>query len=115
MAGPPHIPGRDRVEDRNVSTAFDVDGPGGELYTSIQELYMTVKPSELRRTLFTVLDQCLETGEPVMVPRGDGTLCIAPVHRRLRVADLAERPGVLVDGDSLDRFSPAEWSPDALS
>jgi len=83
---------------------------------------MTVKPSELRRTLFSVLDHCLETGEIVTVPgeivtvpRGNGALRIAPVHRRLRVVDLPERPGVLVDGDSLDRFSPAEWSPDALS
>jgi hypothetical protein len=76
---------------------------------------MTVKPSELRRTLFSVLDHCLETGEIVTVPRGNGALRIAPVHRRLRVADLPERPGVLVDGDSLDRFSPAEWSRDAFS
>ena len=85
------------------------------LYNIVRGLYMTIKSSELRRNLFSVLDRCLETGEELTVPRKSGTLRIAPVKRRLRVAELPERPGVLVDGDNLDRFSPSEWSPDALS
>lgn len=76
---------------------------------------MTMKSSELRRHLFTVLDRCLETGEAVTIPRKSGTLRITPVRRRLNVAELPERPGVLVDGDGLDRFSPSEWSADAFS
>ncbi|MDA3948397.1 MAG: hypothetical protein PF508_04140 [Spirochaeta sp.] len=76
---------------------------------------MTIKSSELRRHLFTVLDRCLETGEAVTIPRKSGTLRIAPLHRRLNVAELPERPGVLVDGDGLDRFSPSQWSADAFS
>ena len=76
---------------------------------------MTVKSSELRRNLFALLDRCLETGEPITVPRKTGALMIAPVHRRLKVSELSERPGVLVDGDSLDSFSPSRWSEDALS
>ena len=76
---------------------------------------MTMKPSELRRNLFSALDRCLETGEAIEVPRGGGILRIAPSHRRLTVDELPERPGVLVDGAGLDRFSPSEWSPDALS
>lgn len=76
---------------------------------------MTIKSSELRRHLFTVLDRCLETGETVTIPRKSGTLRITPVRRRLTVSELPERPGVLVDGDALDRFSPSEWSADAFS
>lgn len=32
-------------------------------------------------------------------------------RRAATVADLPRRPGVVVDGDTLDRFSPAEWRP----
>ena len=76
---------------------------------------ITVKPSELRRNLFTLLDRCLETGEELSVPRKNGIIRIAAEQRRLTVRELTERPGVLIDGDTLDRFSPSAWSPDAFS
>lgn len=76
---------------------------------------MTIKPSELRRNLFTLLDRCLETGEEICVPRKDGIIRIVAAQRRLKVCELPERPGVLIDGEALDRFSPSEWSPDAFS
>lgn len=75
---------------------------------------MTVKPSELRRNLFALLDHCLETGEVICVPRRKGTIRIAAEQRRLSVGELPERPGILIDGETLDRFSPSQWSPDAL-
>lgn len=72
---------------------------------------MTVRASELRRNLFTLLDRCIETGESLEVPRKAGTVVIAPRRNRLTVDALPSRPGVLEDGDSLDTFSPAEWKP----
>lgn len=72
---------------------------------------MNVKASELRRNLFTLLDRCIETGESIEVHRKNGAVLIGPLRRRTRVADLPTRAGVLVDGDSLDSFSPAEWNP----
>ena len=72
---------------------------------------MTVRPSELRRRLFELMDRCLESGEPIDIPRKGGTLRMTAVARRVPVAELPRRPGVVVDGDTLDAFSPAEWRP----
>ena len=72
---------------------------------------MTVKASELRKNLFVLLDKCLATGEPIDVPRKDGVVRIAAVNRRVPIADLQRRPGVLIDGETLDSFSPAVWKP----
>ena len=72
---------------------------------------MTIKASELRKNLFSLLDQCLETGVEIEVPRRGGMVRIVAVSRRLRIADLPRRPGAVVDGETLDAFSPAEWRP----
>ncbi|MCK4514593.1 MAG: type II toxin-antitoxin system Phd/YefM family antitoxin, partial [Spirochaetaceae bacterium] len=71
----------------------------------------TVKASELRRNLFSLLDQCLSTGTPIEVPRKGGMVRIVPVSRRVPVAQLPRRPGAVVDAGTLDSFSPAEWKP----
>ena len=72
---------------------------------------MTVKASELRKNLFGLLDRCLATGEQIDVPRKGGSVRIIAVRRRVPVADLRRRPDVVVDGDTLDSFSPAVWKP----
>ena len=72
---------------------------------------MEIKASELRQNLFSILDRCLDTGEAVEVPRKQGTVIIQPFRARTKVADLPHRPGVLHDGDALDRFSPSDWRP----
>ena len=72
---------------------------------------MTVKPSELRKNLFVLLDKCLVTGEHIDVPRKGGVVRIAAVRRRVPIADLQRRPEVVVDGETLDSFSPAVWKP----
>ena len=72
---------------------------------------ITVRASDLRRDLFRLLDRCLETGAAIDVPRKGRTVRIAALRRRIKVADLPRRPGVVVDGDQLDRFSPAVWRP----
>ena len=72
---------------------------------------MTIKASELRKRLFSLLDRCLETGEEIDIPRKSGFVRITAADRRLPIADLPRRPGAVVDADSLDTFSPAEWKP----
>ena len=72
---------------------------------------MTVKPSEFRRRLFELMDQCLRSGESIDIPRNGGLLRLTPVSRRVPISRLPRRPGVVVDGESLDSFSPAEWKP----
>ena len=82
-----------------------------EAYISVKRSVITVKVSDLRKDLFRLLDRCLEAGMAIDVPRKGRTVRIAALRRRVKVADLPRRPGVVVDGDSLDRFSPAEWQP----
>ncbi len=72
---------------------------------------MTIKPSELRKNLFSVIDRCIETGETVEVPRKGRAVRIVPTYPRIAIADLPQRPGVLENGDDLDSFSPSEWNP----
>ena len=72
---------------------------------------MTIKASDLRKNLFILLDRCLATGEQIDVPRKAGVVRIAAVKRRVAIQDLPRRPGVVVDGETLDSFSPAVWKP----
>ena len=72
---------------------------------------MTVKLSELRRRLFELLDRCLESGEAIDIPRKGGTLRLTAITRRVPIAQLPRRPGLVIDGNTLYRFSPAEWNP----
>lgn len=85
------------------------------MYNISIELYiqgMIVKPSELRRRLFELIDHCLDSGEAIDIPRNGGMVRLSPISRRIPIASLPRRPEVVVEGDSLDTFSPAEWSPD---
>ena len=72
---------------------------------------MTIKASELRKNLFKLLDRCLETGEMIEVPRKGEVIRISAANYRIKIADLPRRPGSVVDSNSLDTFSPAEWKP----
>ena len=63
---------------------------------------MTVKASELRKNLFSLLDRCIETGEELEVPRKGEIVRIAAASTRVKIADLQRRPGVVVDGGTLD-------------
>lgn len=75
----------------------------------ISDDVITVKASELRRELFRLLDLCLETGTEIEVPRRGRIVRIVAPRPRIKVADLPRRPGVVINGNDLDRFSPAEW------
>ena len=84
------------------------------MYNNTKILYnfvVIVKPSEFRRRFFELMDRCLATGESIDIPRDGGLLRLIPVSRRVPVGQLPRRPGVVVDGESLDSFTPAEWKP----
>ena len=72
---------------------------------------MPIGASELRKNLFSILDDCVDSGAQYEVKRKHGVVVLKAERRRLRVAELKPRPGVLVDGGTLDSFSPAEWRP----
>lgn len=76
---------------------------------------MAVTASKLRANIYRILDQVLETGEPVEITRGGRTLKIVPAEEpRARKLDrLAKRPEALL-GDPEDLVHldwSKEWQP----
>ena len=68
--------------------------------------------TELRKDIYRVLDDVLETGRPQEVQRGARTLMIVPVDGpRLRLADLPRREALTCSPDDLVETSwEREWS-----
>lgn len=71
---------------------------------------MTITATELRKNLFALMDRCLEKGEVLDIRRKNGVVRLSPLSRRLKVSELPDRPGMLKDSETLDRFSPTQWS-----
>lgn len=69
-------------------------------------------PTELRKDLYRVLDDVLETGVPQEVARGARMLMIVPSGgRRLDLADLPRRQALACSADELVATSwDREWS-----
>jgi hypothetical protein len=66
--------------------------------------------TELRKDIYHVLDEVLESGVPQEVVRGSRTLMIVPAGgRRLRLADLPRREGLTCTPDELVATS-WDWS-----
>ena len=61
--------------------------------------------------LFSVLEDCIETGEQYRIDRPNGAIIVRALRKRKPVANLRPKPGALVDGDELDTFSPSDWHP----
>ena len=71
-----------------------------------------MKATELRKDIYRVLDDVLETGVPQEVTRGERTLMIvAAGGRRLKLADLPRREALNCTPDELVETS-WEWSPE---
>lgn len=69
-------------------------------------------PTELRKDLYRVLDDVLETGIPQEVLRGARLLMIVPAGgRRLRLADLPRREALACSPEELVSTS-WDWSPE---
>lgn len=72
-------------------------------------------PTELRKDLYRVLDDVLDTGVPQEVIRGARMLMIVPAGgRRLKVDDLPRREALACSPDELVATSwEQEWSPES--
>jgi hypothetical protein len=69
--------------------------------------------TELRKDIYRVLDDVLETGVPQEVTRGARTLMIVPAGgRQLRLEDLPRREALSCSPDELVETS-WDWSPDS--
>ena len=62
---------------------------------------MPVTPSKQRENIYSILDEVLETGNPVEVVRKGRVLKIVPDRAPSKLDKLKKRPGVLT-GDPLD-------------
>lgn len=72
-------------------------------------------PTELRKDLYRVLDDVLDTGVPQEVIRGARMLMIVPAGgRRLKLDDLPRREALACSPDELVATSwEQEWSPES--
>lgn len=74
---------------------------------------MAVTATQLRKTLFRVLDAVAQ-GEEVEVTHKDATVRIVPGDRQSRLARLVERPGLELDlgelRSGLDAQAEEEWT-----
>lgn len=77
---------------------------------------MRVTASQLRANVYNLLDQVLETGEPLEIDRGGKVLRIVPPAQGSWVDRLPVREGVVVgDPDDLVDIDWSEhWNPGAL-
>ncbi len=73
----------------------------------------TMTVTELRKDIYRVLDDVLETGVPQEVTRGARTLMIVPAGgRRIRLEDLPRREALNCTPDELVETSWT-WNPEA--
>jgi prevent-host-death family protein len=65
----------------------------------------------LRKRLFPIVDQVLDTGIPVEIERKGRKLLIVPVDRSVsKLANLRKRQGIVGDPDELVDIKVGEWS-----
>lgn len=69
---------------------------------------MAMTASKLRQDIYRILDQVLETGEPVIVERNGRRLRIIADEAPSRLGTLVRRPDVVI-GDSADLVE-LDWS-----
>ncbi|MDP9120832.1 MAG: type II toxin-antitoxin system Phd/YefM family antitoxin [Acidobacteriota bacterium] len=71
-------------------------------------------PTELRKDLYRILDEVLDTGVPQQVLRGERRLMIVPAGgSRLRLAQLPRRQGLACTPEELIATSwEREWNPE---
>jgi len=76
---------------------------------------MTVKASQFRQNLFQLLDSLRESGETLILERGQDRFLLQPLERRKPLGSVDPRPWILPDPQGLEDFSPSKWVPDDLS
>jgi hypothetical protein len=75
---------------------------------------MAISASKLRANVYRLLDEVLETGQPLEIERNGQTLLIAPKEGRSLWDRLPQRRGYVVgDPDELIHIDwSSEWNPD---
>ncbi len=75
---------------------------------------MAISASKLRANVYRLLDEVLETGQPLEIERGGKTLVIAPKEQSSIWERLPRRKGYIIgDPDELIHVDwSSEWSPD---
>ncbi len=69
--------------------------------------------TQLRKDLFRILDQILESGEGVEIHREAGSVLLLPQREGGKLARLRRRATIIGDSDSLDQVNWEEaWRPD---
>ncbi|MPZ27581.1 MAG: type II toxin-antitoxin system Phd/YefM family antitoxin [Micromonosporaceae bacterium] len=74
---------------------------------------MAITASELRQSIYRLLDRVLDTGEPIEIERGGRRLRIEPVDPPPKTSRLLPHPGTIT-GDPEDLVSldwSGEWRP----
>ena len=73
---------------------------------------MTVTASVLRKNIYQLLDEVLETGKPLDVQRKKGTLKIVPEQPSAKLARLKKRNCIQGDPEELVHSDwSGEWNP----
>jgi len=73
-----------------------------------------ITPSKLRADIYRLLDEVLETGEPLVITRNGRTLRIVPdPPERVRIEDLPKHPdGLIGDPEDIVHMDwSTEWKP----
>jgi Antitoxin Phd_YefM, type II toxin-antitoxin system len=75
---------------------------------------MGISASKLRANVYRLLDQVIETGQPLEIERNGKTLVIAPKEKESIWDRLPRREGAIVgDPDELIHIDwSSEWNPD---
>jgi poly(3-hydroxybutyrate) depolymerase len=82
--------------------------------TKVEGTTLATTASKLRANIYRMLDEVLETGQPLEVERHGKTLVIAPQEQRSIWDRLPRREGFIVgDPDELIHIDwSSEWNPD---
>jgi Antitoxin Phd_YefM, type II toxin-antitoxin system len=78
------------------------------------EVEMAISASKLRANVYRLLDEVLETGQPLEIERNGKTLVVAPKEEQSIWERLPRREGYIVgDPDELIHIDwSSEWNPD---
>ena len=72
-------------------------------------------PTQLRKNLYHILDQILESGEGVEIERKSGSVLLLPQRAASKLERLPRRQTIMGDADSLDQISwEGAWQPDCI-
>lgn len=72
-------------------------------------------PTELRKDLYHILDDMLETGEGVEIERAGGTVVLVPQRKASKLSRLIKRQTVVGDSGMLPEISWEQaWQPGSI-